>query len=45
MLGHDKKEESKLNSVEMRVLGWGRGKTALDQIRIYDIGLTIAHRS
>ena len=32
-----KKDESKLNSAEMRMLRWARGKTRLDHIRIEDI--------
>ena len=33
-----KKDESKLNSAEMRMLRWARGKTRLDHIRNEDIG-------
>ena len=32
-----KKDESKLNSAEMRMLRWARGKTRLDHIRNEDI--------
>ena len=32
-----KKDESKLNSSEMRMLRWARGKTKLDHIRNEDI--------
>ena len=32
-----KKDENKLNSVEMRMLRWARGKTRLDHIRNEDI--------
>ena len=32
-----KKDESKLNSAEMRMLRWARGKTKLDHIRNEDI--------
>ena len=31
------KGESKLNSAEMRILGWARGKTRVDHIRNEDI--------
>ena len=37
MLGLKKKDENKLNSAEMRMLRWARGKTRLDHIRNEDI--------
>ena len=33
-----KKDENKLNSAEMRMLRWARGKTQLDHVRNEDIG-------
>ena len=35
--GEKKKDENKLNSAEMRMLRWARGKTRLDHIRNEDI--------
>ncbi len=35
-----KKDENKLNSTEMRMLRWARGKTRLDHIRNEDIRKT-----